>query len=127
MENINEAIEIIISINSRLRNGKIFFDEFEGLNDSQLFFNNIKHFGFNSDDIIVMSITPDGNDTVIGRFMTKERELYFFDFDLFDLKYSEVRKVSPQNNPGKRGSLLNAEFFEEAAGNVLFDDRVSQR
>jgi hypothetical protein len=50
---------------------------------------------------MVLSICPDGNDTIIGRFITKDGERFCFDFDLVDPSESrlsrEVQPASPKN------------------------------
>lgn len=123
MEMLDEVISDIRAINNRLSEGMIFLPSFDGLNDSEYFFKNINFFKFSADDIIVLSLTPDGDDTVIGRFMTKEKDVYFFDFDLDDCKYSRLVKIEPRENLDESSSFRNSEFLEELAGGILLDER----
>lgn len=123
METLEEVIIDIRAMNDRLHRGALFLPSFEGLNDSSEFFKNIRYFRFNPDDIVILSLTPDGDDTVIGRFMTKERDIYFFDFDLDDCEYSKLKRVEPQGKPNESNDLRNSEFLEEVAGGLLLDER----
>lgn len=120
MEMLDEVILDIRAINNRLSEGMIFLPSFDGLNDSEYFFKNINFFKFNANDIVVLSLTPDGDDTVIGRFMTKEKDVYFFDFDLEDCKYSRLIKIEPREDLDESSSFRNSEFLEELAGGGRF-------
>jgi hypothetical protein len=122
MEMLDEVILDIRAINNRLSEGMIFLPSFDGLNDSEYFFKNINFFKFNANDIVVLSLTPDGDDTVIGRFMTKEKDVYFFDFDLEDCKYSRLIKIEPREDLDESSSFRNSEFLEELAGGGIFLD-----
>lgn len=121
MDEIQQISKYILSINKRMRRGKIFFDGFVGINDSSKFYENILKFKINPENILVLSITPDGSNTVIGRIMTKNREIYFFDFDLDDFSYSELEKIESQIEVDKNDSLRNSEFLEEVAANYILD------
>jgi hypothetical protein len=123
MEMLDEVILDIRAINNRLSEGMIFLPSFDGLNDSEYFFKNINFFKFNANDIVVLSLTPDGDDTVIGRFMTKEKDVYFFDFDLEDCKYSRLIKIEPREDLDESSSFRNSELLDELAGGILLDER----
>lgn len=120
MTPIDQAIATVRNINQRLAEGALFLEVHEGCNDSQRFFENIRHFGLDPEAVLVLSLTPDGDDTVIGRFMTRSGQLYYFDFDLEDHTYSKLNPVLAQGKPDKSDSLRNAEYLQEVAGEALF-------
>lgn len=80
----------LIALNERLRAGTIFFDNFEGVNASEKLYSNLEKFGLGRSDVMILGVTPDGDDTVIGHLITRDGASYTFDLDLADPQYSCV-------------------------------------
>lgn len=122
MKNIEDITVQLRNLNKRLSEGVLFFDNFDGVNDSRLFFDNVVFFGFLPEDILVLSLTPDGENTVIGRFITKDGAIYRFDFDLDDSKFSVLEKDDSPKFSINSESLEYSEYVEELAGSILLDE-----
>ncbi|MGH6615177.1 hypothetical protein [Sphingomonas sp.] len=107
----------LITLNERIRAGAIFYDSHTGKNDSEDLYRNFEHFGFSRADVMVVTICPDGDDTIIGNFVTRDGKFYSFDFDLDDLRYSNLdhSKLLP------RQSRLYSESITEAAARWFKD------
>lgn len=124
MNLIDETISEVKSLNQRLIDGFLFFDSHDGINKSTPFFDNVRKFGISPDEIMVLSLTPDSGDTVIGRFMTKEGRIYYFDFDLENYDYSNLTPVPAQGKPDEIDSFRNSEYLEEVAGEFLLKNGI---
>jgi hypothetical protein len=123
MTDIEETIAIIIALNRRLSSGTMFLCAYEGRNESEVVFRNMRHFGLEQNDAIILSLTPDGDDTVIGRLLTTEGRLFYFDFDPDNCDYSRLIDVPAQGKPDETDGLQQAEYLEEVAGAVLLKAR----
>ena len=119
MDMLEETISELTDIRDRLARGVLFFGEINGTNSAENLFKNIRHFGEDPTELVVLSITPDGDGTVIGRFMKRDGSIYRFDFDLIEPKYSTIIKVDPTSEFGQATSLLHSELLEEIAGRYL--------
>lgn len=112
------------ALNERLAGGSLFLPGTVENNSSHPFFVNLQNAGFNPDELVVLSLTPDGDGTVIGRFLTTKHELYRFDIDLFAHDYSQIERVEPRRGRADDPhSLASLEGIEEAAGRILLEER----
>lgn len=90
----------VITLNERIRAGSIFYGNHAGKSNAEDLYRNLEHFGFARTDVVILSICPDGDDTVTGCFATRAAEIYYFDFDLDDLSYSTLEKGQLSVRPG---------------------------
>ncbi len=100
----------LIALNERIRAGTIFFDNFEGKNASEDLYRNLERFGLARSDVMILGVTPDGDDTVTGHLITRDGKTYTFDLDLTDPECSRVE--GPQDTVGKR--ICHSESVIEA-------------
>ena len=91
---MRDAISTLIAFNERIRGGTIFWNH-PGKNDSKYLFRNVEHFGFDRGDVMFVDVTPDGDDTVTGMFVTRGGSSYTSDFDFDDLTYSSIIGPGP--------------------------------
>ncbi len=93
---MRDAISTLIGLNEGIRKGTIFCN-FSGKNDSRHLFRNVEHFGFDRGDVMFVDVTPDGDDTLTGTFVTRDGSYYTFDFDFDDLTYSSIIELSSED------------------------------
>jgi len=79
----------LVALNERIRAGTLF-DNFEGRNASEDLYRGLERLGLARSDVMILSICPDGDDTVIGDLITKDGRTYSFDLDLSDHEYSRL-------------------------------------
>ena len=117
VRNMRDAVSDLIALNERIRAGAMFYDSYTGKNDSEGLYLNLEHFGFARADVMFLGICPDGDDTIIGEFLTKDGKLFSFDFDLDDLSYSILHESDVR--PDQRGR--SSENIIEAAARWFKD------
>lgn len=100
---MRSAVSDLIAINDRIRAGTIFVN-FEGRNAPEDLYCNLERFGFACSDVMILSICPDGDDTVIGDLMTRDGRFYSFDFDLVDPADSRLERVQTAIGKARRYS-----------------------
>lgn len=113
----------IRALNKRLAGGLLFFPGSVDDNSSDRLFDSLKRLGFDPSDVIFLSLTPDGDGTVIGRFLTVENGLYRFDLDLHDHQYSMVERIEFRDPDDDPHSLSSLESVEETVGRALLKER----
>lgn len=89
---MEDAASDLIALNARIRAGTLF-SNFEGRNASEDLYRGLERFGLARADVMILSICPDGDDTVIGDLTTKDGRLYSFDLDLSDPEYSRLESL----------------------------------
>jgi len=99
MESLDKAIADVRALNHRLKEGALFLACYGGNNSAADFFRSLEHFGFAREDVLVLSLTPDGDDTLIGSFVTRSGRIYGFDVDLDDHRYSRITEHLPDPHP----------------------------
>lgn len=102
---MNDHASDLLALNERLRAGTIFFDNFEGMNASDDLYSNLERFGLARSNVMILSITPDGDDTVIGYLVTRTGEFFTFDVDLADPEYSRVECFEISTGEGTHHSV----------------------
>ncbi|PSJ42220.1 hypothetical protein [Allosphingosinicella deserti] len=114
---LEQAIFDVADLNERLSRGKIFLDAYEGMNDSSVLFKCLEEIGFHSGDFIIISLTPDGDDTMVGRLMTRDKDVYEFDLNLNEgfFQNSHIEKVKSVKDISMTGKSNKFEDLEELA------------
>jgi hypothetical protein len=113
----------IRALNKRLVEGLLFFPGSVDDNNSDRLFDSLKRLGFDPSGLIFLSLTPDGDGTVIGRFLTVQNGLYRFDLDLHHHQFSIVERVQFRDLHGDPRSLASLESVEETVGRALLEER----
>jgi hypothetical protein len=113
------------ALNERLSEGRLFLPGATERNSSQPLFENLHKAGFDRNDLVVLSMTPDGDETVIGRFLTSQHQLYRFDIDQCDHSHSHIERVDSRGPGDDRRGLASIEYVEEVAGKMLLEERRS--
>lgn len=122
-DEIDEAFEHLLQINNALAEGILFPGLNYGADSAKRFLDCIAHFNFEPSRLLILSLTPDGDNTVIGRFMVETGQVYDFDFDLDDFRYSRLEEARRHESPGQEFSLERREYCEEAAGRRWFKSK----
>ncbi|MGE0668996.1 MAG: hypothetical protein AB7O49_20785 [Sphingomonadales bacterium] len=123
MRLLEKQIALIRDLNNSIAEGWIFFGDAGEYNNVHMLKENMRNFGHDPNDLIVLSVTPDGDGTIIGRFIKNDGSIYRFDFDLDDVSYSRISKIDPKTPSGRGHDLHNLEAIEEIAGRYLLNER----